>query len=155
VLRLRGGAAAHGAIWLTYYPNIMVEWYPHVLVVSTLHPEGPAQDAEHGRVLLPRGDRRLRARVRRGQQAAYMETCIEDDEIALRMDAGGWRCWSAATTRSAPTRARWKTACSTSTSGTGAKWRRARAAGMTEPARATGAAPAAALARLPSRAHPK
>jgi choline monooxygenase len=22
------------------------------------------------------------------QQAAYMETCIEDDEIALRMDAG-------------------------------------------------------------------
>ena len=32
---------AHGAIWLTLYPNIMVEWYPHVLVVSTLHPRGP------------------------------------------------------------------------------------------------------------------
>src|SRR5690606_23199165 len=31
-------------------------------------------------------------------------------------------CWSAATTRSVPTRARWKTACSTSTSGTGKKW---------------------------------
>ena len=25
----------YGAIWLTYYPNLMVEWYPHVLVVST------------------------------------------------------------------------------------------------------------------------
>jgi choline monooxygenase len=24
----------HGAIWLTYYPHIMVEWYPHVLTVS-------------------------------------------------------------------------------------------------------------------------
>ena len=24
----------YGAIWLTYYPNIMVEWYPHVLIVS-------------------------------------------------------------------------------------------------------------------------
>ena len=23
----------HGAIWLTYYPSVMVEWYPHVLVV--------------------------------------------------------------------------------------------------------------------------
>ena len=27
-----------GAIWLTYYPNIMVEWYPHVLVVSVAVP---------------------------------------------------------------------------------------------------------------------
>ena len=31
----------YGAIWLTYYPNVMVEWYPHVLTVSTLHPIGP------------------------------------------------------------------------------------------------------------------
>ena len=30
-----------GAIWLTYYPNIMVEWYPHVLVVSVAVPKGP------------------------------------------------------------------------------------------------------------------
>ncbi|MFM6991380.1 MAG: aromatic ring-hydroxylating oxygenase subunit alpha, partial [Rhodoferax sp.] len=29
-----------GAIWLTYYPHTMVEWYPHVLTVSTLHPMG-------------------------------------------------------------------------------------------------------------------
>jgi phenylpropionate dioxygenase-like ring-hydroxylating dioxygenase large terminal subunit len=34
----RGEQPPHGAIWLTYYPNIMVEWYPHVLVISTLIP---------------------------------------------------------------------------------------------------------------------
>ena len=56
----------HGAIWLTYYPHVMVEWYPHVLVVSTLYPARAAEDAEHGGVLLSRGDRRLRARIRRG-----------------------------------------------------------------------------------------
>ncbi|HRA82448.1 MAG TPA: aromatic ring-hydroxylating dioxygenase subunit alpha, partial [Thauera sp.] len=33
-----GKKPEYGAIWLTYYPNIMVEWYPHVLVVSTLIP---------------------------------------------------------------------------------------------------------------------
>jgi len=33
-----GERPARGAIWLTYYPHIMVEWYPHVLTVSTLHP---------------------------------------------------------------------------------------------------------------------
>ena len=35
----RGQQPTHGAIWLTYYPNIMVEWYPHVLVISTLIPK--------------------------------------------------------------------------------------------------------------------
>jgi hypothetical protein len=56
------------------------------------------------------------------QKAAYMETCIEDDEIAERMDAGRKALMNAATTRSAPTRAPWKTACSTSTSGIAASW---------------------------------
>ena len=40
-----GKQPKYGAIWLTYYPHIMVEWYPHVLTVSTLHPDGPAEDA--------------------------------------------------------------------------------------------------------------
>ncbi len=42
VLRYNNGEMPkHGAIWLTYYPNVMVEWYPHVLVVSTILPEAP------------------------------------------------------------------------------------------------------------------
>ena len=36
-----GQLPTQGAIWLTYYPHIMVEWYPHVLTVSTLHPISP------------------------------------------------------------------------------------------------------------------
>ncbi|HEX6006594.1 MAG TPA: aromatic ring-hydroxylating dioxygenase subunit alpha, partial [Burkholderiales bacterium] len=36
-----GRTPRHGAIWLTYFPNIMVEWYPHSLVVSTIIPRGP------------------------------------------------------------------------------------------------------------------
>ena len=39
----RGETPPQGAIWLTYYPNIMVEWYPHVLVVSVAVPKGPEQ----------------------------------------------------------------------------------------------------------------
>ncbi len=42
VARYSGSEAPpHGAIWLTYYPNVMVEWYPHVLVISTILPKGP------------------------------------------------------------------------------------------------------------------
>lgn len=28
----------HGALWMTIYPNIMLEWYPNTLVVSTVWP---------------------------------------------------------------------------------------------------------------------
>ncbi len=28
----------HGALWLTIYPNIMLEWYPNTLVVSSIWP---------------------------------------------------------------------------------------------------------------------
>ncbi|HPG63356.1 MAG TPA: aromatic ring-hydroxylating dioxygenase subunit alpha, partial [Casimicrobium sp.] len=40
VMQFRQGVPPpHGAIWLTYYPNITVEWYPHTLVVSSLWPQ--------------------------------------------------------------------------------------------------------------------
>jgi choline monooxygenase len=42
ILRFNDGRLPkHGAIWLTYYPNLMVEWYPNVLVISSLIPRGP------------------------------------------------------------------------------------------------------------------
>src|SRR5512146_1121567 len=42
VLRYNEGRTPKfGAIWLTYYPNIMIEWYPHSLVISTIIPRGP------------------------------------------------------------------------------------------------------------------
>ena len=122
VLNYRSGRPPkYGAIWLTYYPNVMIEWYPHVLVVSTLHPQGPRKTLNVVEFYYPEEIAAFEREFVEAQQAAYMETCVEDDEIALRMDAGARRCMSAATTRPAPTRARWKTACSTSTSGTGAR----------------------------------
>jgi phenylpropionate dioxygenase-like ring-hydroxylating dioxygenase large terminal subunit len=89
VLDFRGGRPpAHGAIWLTYYPTVMVEWYPHVLVVSTLFPQGPQQTLNLVEFFYPEEIAAFEREFVEAQQAAYMETCIEDDEIALRMDGG-------------------------------------------------------------------
>ena len=89
LLAYTGGATpAHGAIWLTLYPNIMVEWYPHVLVVSTLHPRGPRKTLNMVEFYYPEEIVAFEREFVASQQAAYMETCVEDDEIALRMDAG-------------------------------------------------------------------
>ena len=79
---------SHGAIWLTLYPNIMVEWYPHVLVVSTLHARGPRRTLNMVEFYYPEEIVAFEREFVESHQAAYMETCVEDDEIAQRMDAG-------------------------------------------------------------------
>ena len=77
-----------GAIWLTCYPHIMVEWYPHVLTVSTLHPVSPQKTLNMVEFYYPEEITHFEREFVEAQQAAYMETCVEDDEIAERMDAG-------------------------------------------------------------------
>jgi choline monooxygenase len=89
VMDFRGGVAPkHGAIWLTLYPHVMIEWYPHVLTVSTLHPMGPQKTMNVVEFFYPEEIAAFEPEFIEAQQAAYMETCAEDDEIALRMDAG-------------------------------------------------------------------
>jgi len=83
-----GQKPERGAIWLTYYPHIMVEWYPHVLTVSTLHPMGVNKTMNMVAFYYPEDIVAFEREFVEAQQAAYMETCIEDDEIGERMDAG-------------------------------------------------------------------
>ena len=89
LLQYRQGALPdYGAIWLTYYPHIMVEWYPHVLTVSTLHPISPEKTLNMVEFYYPEEIVAFEREFVEAQKAAYMETCLEDDEIAERMDAG-------------------------------------------------------------------
>ena len=83
-----GKTPDHGAIWLTYYPHIMVEWYPHVLTVSTLYPVSVNQTMNMVEFYYPEDIAAFERGFVEAQRAAYMETCIEDDEIGERMDAG-------------------------------------------------------------------
>jgi phenylpropionate dioxygenase-like ring-hydroxylating dioxygenase large terminal subunit len=83
-----GQPPRYGAIWLTYYPTVMVEWYPHVLTVSTLYPVSPQKTLNTVEFYYPEEIAAFEREFVDAQQAAYMETCVEDDEIALRMDAG-------------------------------------------------------------------
>jgi choline monooxygenase len=84
----QGAVPEFGAIWLTYYPHIMVEWYPHVLTVSTLHPLSPDKTLNMVEFYYPEEIVAFEREFVQAQQAAYMETCVEDDEIGERMDAG-------------------------------------------------------------------
>ena len=79
---------AQGAIWLTYYPNVMVEWCPHVLVVSTLVPVAVNKTRNVVEFYYPEDIVAFERAFVEAAQAAYMETAIEDDDIAERMDRG-------------------------------------------------------------------
>jgi choline monooxygenase len=83
-----GEVPKQGAIWLTYYPMVMVEWYPHVLTVSTLVPQSPQKTLNIVEFFYPEEISAFERDFVEAQRAAYMETCSEDDEIGLRMDAG-------------------------------------------------------------------
>ena len=83
-----GEPLTQGAVWLTYYPTMMVEWYPHVLVVSNMYPQGPQKTLNVVEFYYPEEIVAFEREFIEAQQAAYMETCMEDDEIAERMDAG-------------------------------------------------------------------
>ncbi|MGI9133054.1 MAG: aromatic ring-hydroxylating oxygenase subunit alpha, partial [Rhodoferax sp.] len=75
LLAYRGGKAPQqGAIWLTYYPHIMVEWYPHVLTVSTVHPLGPHKTLNMVEFYYPEEIVAFEREFVEAQQAAYMET---------------------------------------------------------------------------------
>src|SRR3954454_19062453 len=84
----RGEEPPHGAIWLTIYPNVMIEWYPHVLIVSTLYPRAVDKTTNVVEFYYPEDIALFEREFAEAEQAAYMETAREDDEIAERMDEG-------------------------------------------------------------------
>ena len=94
VLKFRAGAVpSKGAIWLTYYPNIMVEWYPHVLVISTIVPRGPEQCSNIVEFYYPEEIALFEPAFIAAEQQAYDETALEDEEICQRMNDGRKLLW--------------------------------------------------------------
>jgi len=94
VLRSRNGQAPrHGAVWLTYYPNLMIEWYPDVLVVSSIIPDGPERCANVVEFYYPEEIAWFEREFIEAERAAYIETAAEDREICERMQAGRKALW--------------------------------------------------------------
>ena len=84
----RGRPLPYGAVWLTYYPTLMVEWYPHTLTVSSLVPVSPQKTLNLVEFFYIEEVAAFEREFVQAQQAAYRETMVEDDEIGRRMDDG-------------------------------------------------------------------
>ncbi len=78
----------YGAIWMVYYPYLMIEWYPNVLVVSHIIPRGVDACTNVVEFYYPEDIALFENAYFEAQQAAYEETAIEDKEICQRMHNG-------------------------------------------------------------------
>jgi phenylpropionate dioxygenase-like ring-hydroxylating dioxygenase large terminal subunit len=85
---LQGQEPKYGALWLTYFPGLMLEWYPNVLVVSQLIPRSPTLTTNIVEFYYPEDIALFEREFVEAEQAAYIETAIEDGEICTRMDRG-------------------------------------------------------------------
>jgi choline monooxygenase len=83
----------YGAIWIYLYPNIMIEWYPNVLVVSTIHPSEPQKCINHVEYYYPKALYDSNPEYFRIEQEVYEETALEDEEACLLLDAGRRALW--------------------------------------------------------------
>ncbi|MCB1985713.1 MAG: aromatic ring-hydroxylating dioxygenase subunit alpha [Burkholderiales bacterium] len=97
-----GGLPPHGAIWLLYFPNIMLEWYPHTLVISTIIPTGIESCINVVEFYYPEEIVLFEREYVEAEQAAYLETAAEDEEICMRMTEGRRALYEQSTSETGP-----------------------------------------------------
>lgn len=83
-----GNTPKYGAIWMVYYPFLMIEWYPDVLVVSHIIPRGVDACSNVVEFYYPEDIVLFEREYASAQQTAYNETAEEDNEICQRMHVG-------------------------------------------------------------------
>ncbi|MGH8686279.1 MAG: aromatic ring-hydroxylating oxygenase subunit alpha [Burkholderiales bacterium] len=92
--QLDGATPNQGAMWMSYFPGLTLEWYPNVLVVSHLIPRSPTCTTNVVEFYYPEEIALFEREFVEAQQAAYAETAREDEEICLRMDRGRRALWA-------------------------------------------------------------
>jgi choline monooxygenase len=91
VLRYYEGKLPDIAVtWFLLYPNVMIESYPLVTVISTIYPRGPHQSMNVLEYYHPKQLLRLDGGESMAALAAkaYLETAVEDNVVGERMREG-------------------------------------------------------------------
>lgn len=96
ILEFTGGKMPkYGTVWSILYPNVMLEWYPCALVVSTLIPRSPDHTTNVVEFYYPEEVHAFEPQIVKAHQAAYAESAAEDAEICGRLHRGRRALWIA------------------------------------------------------------
>jgi phenylpropionate dioxygenase-like ring-hydroxylating dioxygenase large terminal subunit len=90
-----GALPKYGTVWSILYPNVMLEWYPYCLVVSTLIPRSPDHTTNIVEFYYPEEIKAFEPQIVAAHQAAYAESAAEDAEVCTRLHRGRRALWVA------------------------------------------------------------
>ncbi len=96
ILEYSGGELPkYGTVWSILYPNVMLEWYPYCLVVSTLIPRSPELTTNVVEFYYPEEIQAFERQIVDAHQAAYAESAAEDAMVCTRLQRGRRALWLA------------------------------------------------------------
>jgi choline monooxygenase len=96
ILAYSGGTLPkYGTVWSILYPNVMLEWYPYGLVVSTLIPRSPDHTTNIVEFYYPEEVQAFERQIVEAHQAAYAESAVEDADACARLQRGRKALWLA------------------------------------------------------------
>lgn len=78
----------YGAIWVYMYPNIMIEWYPHTLAISTIYPLSPNKCINHVEYYYQKELFDNHPQFYSALEKVYNETAQEDEQACIMMEKG-------------------------------------------------------------------
>ena len=90
-----GRLPRYGTVWSILYPNVMIEWYPFALVISTLIPRGPDHTTNVVEFYYPEEIQAFERQIVEAHQASYAESGVEDARICARLHDGRRALWLA------------------------------------------------------------
>lgn len=103
ILAYSGGRLPkYGTVWSILYPNVMLEWYPQALVVSTLIPRSPDHTTNVVEFYYPEEVQAFEREIVESHQAAYAESAAEDAEACTRLHRGRRALWESGTDDAGP-----------------------------------------------------
>lgn len=83
-----GRMPKYGTLWSIYYPNVMLEWYPGALVVSTVLPVAPDETLNVLEFYYPEEVALFERGLVEAHQAAYRESAAEDAAACVLLQRG-------------------------------------------------------------------
>jgi phenylpropionate dioxygenase-like ring-hydroxylating dioxygenase large terminal subunit len=83
-----GQMPKYGTLWSIYYPNVMLEWYPGALVVSTVLPVAPDETLNVLEFYYPEEVALFERELVEAHQSAYQESAAEDAAACVWLQKG-------------------------------------------------------------------
>jgi choline monooxygenase len=85
---LDGSPPPFGAIWLSYFPATLIEWYPFANIVTTYDPLGPERTRLCSQYYFDRTIHQTRPDFVAASHAVFAEVTEEDHDVSVRLHRG-------------------------------------------------------------------